>query len=48
MPKFTYAAVAGCCPGYLKVELPLTWDWLFLIIMSAHSNLNTANGHLQY
>lgn len=32
MPKFTYAAVAGCRPGFLKVELLLTWDWLFLNI----------------
>nr|DAS33059.1 MAG TPA: hypothetical protein [Caudoviricetes sp.] len=29
--------MAGCCPGYLKVELPLTWDWLFLIIMMSIS-----------
>ena len=30
LPKFTYAAVAGCCLGLLKVELPLAQDRLFL------------------
>ena len=27
---FTYAPVSRCCPGLLKVELPLAQDWLFL------------------